>query len=407
MARSTRNVKLETRTARASLKAGKRYWQPVGKGLALGYRKGKNVGAWYVRQAQPGNRYAIEAVGSADDHREADGLTVLNYFQAQDLARTKAGQAVKARTRYTVADAMREYLAWADDNSRSADKTRKTVEAHILPKLGERLVSDLTTPELRAWHQAVAVAASRRRKKSGKDPEAGRRRKSTANRVLTVLKAALNRAFADEKVSSDTAWRKVKPFPKVEAAKIRYLNAAEARRLVNAASPEFRPMVRAALLTGGRYGEITALSVSDFNPDSGTVQFRKTKNGRPRHVPLSDEGVEFFKRQTAGRKGDELLLAHASGEQWGESHQARPMREACERAKIAPAVSFHDLRNTYGALLAMEATPIKVIAELLGHTDTRITEKHYAHLSNSYVADTLRKNLPRFGGKRDNVRALK
>jgi integrase len=407
MARSTRNAKLETRTARATLKVGRRYWQTVGKGLALGYRKGKTGGAWYARQLLPENRYRVESIGIADDHREADGHTVLDYFQAQDRTRTKAGQAVEARTRYTVADAMRDYMAWAEVNTRSADTTRYTVEAHILPKLGNKLIADLSAPELRAWHQAVAAAPLRRGKKKGKDAEAGRRRKSTANRVLTVLKAALNRAYQDDKTKSDAAWRKVKPFPKVEAPKIRYLNAAEARRLVNAAGAEFRPMLRGALLTGGRYGEIAALIVSDFNPDSGTVQFRTTKNGRPRHVPLNDEGIEFFKRQTAGRKGDKPMFAHANGERWGESHQARPMREACERAKIAPAVSFHDLRNTYGALLAMKATPIKVIAELLGHTDTRITEKHYAHLSNSYVAETLRKNLPKFGGGRDTVRAIR
>jgi hypothetical protein len=44
------------------------------------------------------------------------------------------------------------------------------------------------------------------------DPEAIRRRRSTANRLLTVLKAALNRAFHDGRIASDEAWRKVKPF---------------------------------------------------------------------------------------------------------------------------------------------------------------------------------------------------
>ena len=38
-----------------------------------------------------------------------------------------------------------------------------------------------------------------------------------------------------------------------------------------------------------------------------------------------------------------------------------------------------------------------VIARQLGHADTRMTEKHYAHLSPSYVADTIRENFPRLG----------
>jgi len=68
-----------------------------------------------------------------------------------------------------------------------------------------------------------------------------------------------------------------------------------------------------------------------------------------------------------------------------------------ERAKIKPAVSFHVLRHTYGSTLAMKGVPMGVIAEQLGHADTRMTEKHYAHLAPSYVADTIRAHFPTLG----------
>ena len=38
-----------------------------------------------------------------------------------------------------------------------------------------------------------------------------------------------------------------------------------------------------------------------------------------------------------------------------------------------------------------------VIAAQLGHSDTRMTERHYAHLAPSYVADTVRAALPGMG----------
>src|ERR1700731_1587112 len=47
--------------------------------------------------------------------------------------------------------------------------------------------------------------------------------------------------------------------------------------------------------------------------------------------------------------------------------------------------------------LAMRGVPMGVIAEQLGHADTRMTEKHYAHLAPSYVADTIRANFPTLG----------
>jgi len=71
------------------------------------------------------------------------------------------------------------------------------------------------------------------------------------------------------------------------------------------------------------------------------------------------------------------------------------MREVCERAGIVPEIGFHVLRHTHASILAMQAVPMAVIARQLGHSDTRMTERHYAHLAPNYVADTIRANFPR------------
>jgi integrase len=73
------------------------------------------------------------------------------------------------------------------------------------------------------------------------------------------------------------------------------------------------------------------------------------------------------------------------------------VQEASERAKIKPAISSHVLRHTHGSTLAMRGVPMGVIAEQLGDADTRMTEKHYAHLAPSYVADTIRAHFPTLG----------
>jgi site-specific recombinase XerD len=66
------------------------------------------------------------------------------------------------------------------------------------------------------------------------------------------------------------------------------------------------------------------------------------------------------------------------------------MRDACRHARIKPGISFHVLRHTYASRLAMRGVPMAVIAEQLGHSDTRMTERHYAHLAPSYVGSTVR-----------------
>ena len=143
-------------------------------------------------------------------------------------------------------------------------------------------------------------------------------------------------------------------------------------------------------MTGARYGELTAMTAGDFNTDSGTLHIPRSKSGKARHIVLTDEGRNFFEDITADKKRSDLIFLRDSGAKWKLGDQFRPFREACIAAKITPAISFHMLRHTYGSRLAMQGVPMAVIAAQLGHADTRMTEKHYAHLAPSYVADTVR-----------------
>jgi integrase len=216
-----------------------------------------------------------------------------------------------------------------------------------------------------------------------------------------VLKAALNRAWREGKIPSDEAWRRVEPFEEVNAARVRYLTVAEARRLSNACDPDFRVLAQAALATGARYGELITLRASDFNPDSGTVHVRTSKSSKGRHIVLNDEGMALFKALAAGKSGNAILLTRLDGAPWKPAHQARRMTEACKRAKIAPPVSFHVLRHTWASLAVMAGGPLMVVARNLGHSDTRMVERHYGHLAPSYIADAIRAAAPRFGIKPD------
>jgi integrase len=91
------------------------------------------------------------------------------------------------------------------------------------------------------------------------------------------------------------------------------------------------------------------------------------------------------------------MLRKRDGDRWGKSNQARPMAEACARAGIEPAVNFHALRHTYASHAVMSGAPLLVVAKNLGHSDTRMVEKHYGHLSQSFIADAIRAAAPRFG----------
>jgi integrase len=407
MARTLRDAKLDTRSARLKLKVRREpYWRSISEGLAIGYRKGAKGGTWIARHysAEEGRRYF--AIGTADDVADADGAHVLSFAQAQegarrwfgDLGRCDAGEVASGP--YTVSNALDDYLAdYKRRGGKAEARLKWAIEAHVRPDLGDIPVARFTRRRIEAWHAQLSEAPARLRTKRGKrqahraiDPteDGVRRRRSTANRLLTILKATLNLALHNRRVVSHEAWTAVKPFREVDAPKVRYLADDEARRLVNASAPVFRTLVVGALLTGARYGELAAMTASDYNSDTGSVFIGRSKGGKARHVHLTSEGQAFFGARAAGRTSGDLLFPRKDGRRWSTAHQFRPIQDACKAAKIKPAIGFHVLRHTYASRLAMRGVPMAVIAAQLGHTDTRMTERHYAHLAPSYVAETVR-----------------
>ena len=424
MARSVRDANLDSRTARSRLKARRKpYYRQLEPGLHLGYRRPMSgPGRWVARHYIGGDIYETETFGTADDFSDADGIAILNFWQAQNAARERmvlrARNAAGETGPLTVADAMASYLEFLETNRKSAPFAKYVNKAFIEPELGKTEVQALSTDKLRTWHSKLAKTSARIRTKPGAkqrfkadagDPERDRRRKSTANRILTILKGALNRAWRDGKTPSDSAWRRVEPFESVDGARVRYLSIAEAQRLINASEPDFRSLVRGALETGARYGELCALTVADFNRDSGTVAIRQSKSGKPRHIVLTDDGSKFLLSITVGRPGAEFLFLKANKEAWIRSHQKEPMKLANERAGIVPPINFHGLRHTWASHAVMNGVPLLIVAKNLGHADTRMVEKHYGHLAPSYVADAIRAGGPRFsdGVNASNVEAIR
>ena len=310
MAGKVQHANLGSRSARDKLKRGRQpHWQELVAGkVHLGYQrwKGEKEGRWVLRRyigshtSASGARiakYSTTTLGRADDVVEANGASVLSHEQAKGANDRIAVPGSGKVERLTVREAMRRYAEFKSAEGQPVDGITQRSAVHILPTLGDLIVAELTADQLRNWLTSMAASPAQTRPRNGQprfrppaaDADAVRSRRVSANRVLTILKAGLNHAFDEGRVSNRDAWgRKLKPFRKVDAARTGYLTVAQAQRLINASDPLFRPLVRAALETGCRYGELTRLEARDFNPDAGTVAIRQSKSGKPRHVVLSD-----------------------------------------------------------------------------------------------------------------------
>jgi hypothetical protein len=185
MARSVRNGKLETRSARAKLRIRREpHWSRMQAGAYIGYRRlPSGSGSWIARLRDSEGRQRYQALGCADDTRAADGLSVFTFGQAQELARQffarktreLAGHDILPDGPFTVATAVRDYLAHRRRRgSTGLEADAKQAEARIIPALGHLEVEKLTAKRISEWHDQLARSPRRirmRRLRQPKRPE--------------------------------------------------------------------------------------------------------------------------------------------------------------------------------------------------------------------------------------------
>jgi integrase len=404
MARTIQDARLDSRDARKRLALGRDHYRTIVPGkLHLGYRRkaADQPGTWFVRRYMGGERYRVAQLGLADDLRPGEGLT----FEDADK-RARLHVPVGQGDDLTVRVAVQKYLEWLADHKATARDAALRAEKLILPQLGKIKVSELTTTQLRRWLDDLAAAPRLVRSKAGgppsygrppKTPEEKRVRRASANRVATTLKAALNRAFREGLVRDDTAWRRLQLFGGVDAARPGFLTTEEAQRLLNAAdgASGFRDLVRGALETGARYSELGRMKVGDYQ--RGKVHVPVSKSGKPRDITLTAEGRAFFTALTIGRPPEALIFPRWDGTAWQPQNQMTPMLQTCRAAQIKPPIGFHQLRHSYASISIMNGMPMMIVAQNLGHADLSMVQKHYGHLSASYVDEQVERFGPRYG----------
>lgn len=410
MPRLTRDARLESREARSKLKKRRPpYWRSVHQGLAIGYRKGEKGGVWMVRKLVGDDKYSFQSIGNADDYQDANGIDVLSYQQAHRKALDESNRKTPGGP-YTVDDAARDYMEWAKAHTKSAGATESTINAHILTHFKGRQVDSLTTAELDRWKNKLVTAPIHRRGKlveADSDPETTRKRKSSANRILTTFKAMLNKAWENKRVQDKSEWERVKPFEGVDEARKIFLQPDQCKRLINVCQGSFREYVQALLYTGARPGkELEFIRAGDFDRKAGTVRIPDGKTGA-REIFLTDEGLKFFERLSLNKKPDDFLLVKEDGGQWGKNHHAKPMKAAVAAAALPKGTNAYALRHTYISMALLNGVNIKLVADNCG-TSVRMIEKHYAKFLNQDRRRLFNKALPSFGFKDDGkVRAIR
>jgi integrase len=183
---------------------------------------------------------------------------------------------------------------------------------------------------------------------------------ATINRRLAILRRIARLAYRKWDWIDRDLGSKVVLLPGEEP---RYTQASteQAEALLAAATGNTRKAVLWAIGTGLRQGELKRVQPHHFRNGSLAVE-KKTKTGRPRVVPLAP----FL-------KPDEFPYGLTA------TDVEKRFREARTRAGM-PWLQFRDLRRTFGSWVVQKTKNLKAVQDLLGHTTSQITSKHYAHL---------------------------
>jgi integrase len=238
-------------------------------------------------------------------------------------------------------------------------------------------------------------------------PEQKRARKDTANRIFAILRAALNLAVARRLFRGDRVWMEVRLYENTKSARMRFLSITDQVRIVRACPPDFQRLVKGALYTGARYGELTHMNVSEYNREAQTIFIpgHFAKSGKARHIFLTLEGVRCFEGITAGRQSTEPMFvrdgevkraSQGSGQGWMAGDQKGRMEAASKSAGLA-RLTFHELRHTAASTWIAAGLDLIIVAKQLGHADTRMVEQHYGHLCPTAAAARFRSIAPELG----------
>lgn len=298
------------------------------------------------------------------------------------------------------------YATWVQSQQKHPEATLRTLNSTFKHLLKTPL-DEITVEKVDRWRAKQTIATS------------------TVNRYITTLKTALGKAYEWGYIDAhplDNLKKQREPEQVIrwlDDSEVAALLAAleqreqekrEARRTHNewlvergeepkptaddyeASDTDYlRPLVVTGLATGMRISELLRLTWADVTLTGGRpmITVRDTKSGKVRYVPVNDEAQMILK----GWQRYSTAL-HGKHSHVFVSAQGRPMQSVkkawnalCERAGVQ--AGFHAIRRTTGSRLVQSGVNMYVVAQILGHSDIKVTQKHYAALGQDDTAQAL------------------
>lgn len=205
---------------------------------------------------------------------------------------------------------------------------------------------------------------------------------ATINRYLSSLRTFLvwcaepGRAYRTKPLPS-FAWRDE------DEGRIRWLTESEERKLLKLLPAAIGDVVRVAIVTGMRRGEL--LSLEPDQVERGWVRLWRTKTNTPRSIPINEATYARLARLT-GKHPHNVATMPTANEvryQWAKARTAMGLDDD-------PHFVFHALRHTCATRLVQANVNLRIVQRYMGHKRIETTIR-YAHVHDEMLTDALDK----------------
>ncbi|APG61990.1 hypothetical protein LPB140_03205 [Sphingorhabdus lutea] len=258
-----------------------------------------------------------------------------------------------------------QHLDHASTYQRSYDSTRRIIENHVIPRWGNKRLDEIKQQDVAMWLSD--------KRKDGLAP-------ASVEKIRTMF----SRSFALAMQWNLFDHNPVKDIPraKFNNARERYLTSEEAERLRLAcecsSNPQLKHIVGLLLLTGARKSELLNAEWRHIDLEQRSWKLPMTKNGRGRHVPLSQPAVDIIKQLPKFDGCPYLLPNPQTLKPYVDIKKA--WQEARKLAGLED-LHIHDLRHSAASFMINAGIDLYTVGKMIGHVSINSTTR-YSHLAN-------------------------
>ncbi len=333
---------------------------------------------------QTGKRIIKNVLGKTQAEVKAKLTKALEDSKELDVIRTDE---------YTVAEWLRLwYDLYAEPNVRptTAASYRRSIELHVIPRIGDIKLNRLTSRELQKLYKDLLENGRLREVQKEKNPGLSN---STVRGIHMMLHNALNRAVKERLILRNPTEDCI--IPKLEKKEMKILHPEDIKAYLTAAERRgVLPMFYLELVSGVRKGELVALLWDDLDMERRTISVSKQALSRPggeivvnrpktensiRAVSIPQEAVDLLVEEHKKHPDNPYMFpSPKTGRMYYPDSVVNLHKKLLQDAGLEH-IRFHDLRHTFATMALQNGVDVKTVSSMLGHYDAGFTLRTYTH----------------------------